>query len=278
LKIWYSGISHGHRCYTEKENPDILIPKIPVLMSYFYEPDPKPLSFASEVFFDSGAFSAKSSGKPITLDEFISTCLRIGHRFSVIAALDVIGNPEQSWENYLAMLEAGLQPLPTVHHGAPLSEFAKYFDKTDYVAIGGIAGLAAGARHQFLSEIFAMYPDRSAHKFHGFGVSSMEMMLEYPWHSIDSSSPDKTAIFGAIYLPKAHTKLTVAGRGKAFEQKQIDSVLEELTSIGIEPDIQRMLDPALNGRLERLRINILVFEYLKSQTPETYTQMQGRLF
>ena len=51
------------------------------------------------LFIDSGAFSANSSGTPVDLDEYMEFLLENEEHFTVYANLDAIGNPELSWRN-----------------------------------------------------------------------------------------------------------------------------------------------------------------------------------
>ena len=43
-------------------------------------------------------------------------------------------------------------------------------------------------------------------KFHGFAVTSLRLMLKYPWHSVDSSSWGISAGLGSVYIPFLKSK------------------------------------------------------------------------
>lgn len=82
-------------------------PKISVLESYAHTKHPKLKDWMGSYFMDSGAYSVWCSGKTIDLQSFIAFCKEHGKMFTAVAALDVIGSSEGSFENYLRMRDAG---------------------------------------------------------------------------------------------------------------------------------------------------------------------------
>lgn len=51
-----------------------------------------------KIFADSGAFSARSLGAEIKLDDYCAWLDKWREQISVYASLDVIGNPEATWD------------------------------------------------------------------------------------------------------------------------------------------------------------------------------------
>ena len=41
------------------------------------------------------------------------------------------------------------------------------------------------------------------HKVHGFGITSLQLILRFPWYSVDSTSWVLTSRFGAIFIPES---------------------------------------------------------------------------
>lgn len=142
-----------------------------------------------KLIIDSGAWTAHTLGKKIVLAEFIDTCHRIkaadAERLDGIFALDVIGNWKASLGNTEAMWRAGIEAIPTFHHGEPweaLTAMARDYPK---IAIGGIAKAHASLKLKFAQQCFSrVWPK----KIHGLGYGSEQFIKELPFHSCDAST------------------------------------------------------------------------------------------
>jgi hypothetical protein len=179
-------------------------------------------------FLDSGAFSlhkvaeewAKERGKEKAgywrskafrqyMDEYAAFIKANQVGIDLYANVDVIGDPERTWVNqeYLEK-KHGLRPVPVVHMGSDLKWLRKYVKAGhEIVGLGGLVGKARmQAARQWIHRCFDYIcdtPDRCPRvKVHGFGVTSFELMMEFPWWSVDSTSWIKTGVFGAIIVPK----------------------------------------------------------------------------
>jgi len=159
-----------------------------------------------DLFLDSGAYSAKTQGAVIDIQEYITFVKKYGEYLTVYANLDVIGDPQKTWNNQKIMEEAGLKPMPTFHFGEPLKWFQRYLNAGyDYIAIGGLVG--AGDMIPFLDNLFGNHicntPDHTPRvKIHGFGLTSLKLMLRYPYYSVDSTSWVMTGRMGSIFMPR----------------------------------------------------------------------------
>jgi hypothetical protein len=118
--------------------------------------------------------------------------------------LDVIFNPEKSWENQKYMESCGLTPLPVYHFGEDQKWLKKYMDEYDYIGIGGLG------QDITKDKFIATFGDATFNfiraskqniKTHGFAVTSLEVMLRYEWYSTDSTSWIKLAAYGKIIIP-----------------------------------------------------------------------------
>lgn len=149
-----------------------------------------------DLFLDSGAFSAFTKGETIDNDEYIEWALASQDYFTVIAALDVIGDHAASWRNFTKGYRAGLpldKFIPCFHYGEPYEALDHMVNACEYIAIGGVAQLGSGPKlMEWLDHIWSNYltkKDGTAKiKVHGFAVTGFEAMLRYPWYSVDSSS------------------------------------------------------------------------------------------
>lgn len=146
-----------------------------------------------KVFLDSGAFTAHNTGKPIDLQMYTEFCQKTAGSWDVIAALDVIGNPEASSKNYEFMTDEGVDILPTYHIGTEKKWFYRLLDKYKYVAIGGVASRIS-SRTNSLAQMLPhfLWAHKAAQgagvRLHGFGITYAAALNLFPWHSVDSST------------------------------------------------------------------------------------------
>ncbi|MFW6326751.1 MAG: hypothetical protein ACOC2F_00405 [Bacteroidota bacterium] len=159
-----------------------------------------------DLFLDSGAFSAKTQGVEIDIQEYIQFIKRHEKAIDVYANLDVIGSAEKTWENQMIMEKEGLHPLPVFHLGAPRSFLERYIDRYDYIALGGMVGIKNSQLIQWLDPLWRDLLTKPNGipkvKVHGFGLTSLRLMLRYPWYSVDSTSWVVTGRLGGIYMPR----------------------------------------------------------------------------
>ena len=123
--------------------------------------------------------------------------------------VDVIFNPEQSWEilKYLER-EWGLNPLPVIHYGTDLKWFNRHIDAGyDFIGIGGLGQEThKGDYFEWADRVFNYLCPRPSRlpivKCHGFAMTAWELLVRYPWWSVDSASWIKAGAFGSLYIPK----------------------------------------------------------------------------
>jgi hypothetical protein len=121
--------------------------------------------------------------------------------------VDVIMNPEMSWEVYQYLKkDYGLNPMPVVHFGADMKWLKKYMGETDYIGIGGIGQtITITDFFAFADQVFETVCDDDGipqRKLHGFAVTSFRAMMRYPWYSVDSTSWVMTSRMGSVYIPR----------------------------------------------------------------------------
>jgi len=160
-----------------------------------------------ELFLDSGAFSAWSQQKTIDIDEYIQFIKDNEDAIDVYANLDSIGDPVKTWDNQMYMESKGLHPLPVYHYREDIKWLLRMLKKGyDYIALGGMVPISNDQLIRWLDDLYSKYltdPKGIPHiKVHGFGLTSLELMLRYPWYSVDSTSWVITGRMGAIYIPK----------------------------------------------------------------------------
>lgn len=175
-----------------------------------------------EVMLDSGAFSAWSNDKIITLDEYSGFILANPGQFDVVVNLDVIPGkwgqvPSQAeidrsaglgWENYYELKRriepSGAIPIHVYHQGEDIKWLKKIIEECEYFGVSPGNDRTTQQKIKWLDEIMPYLTDDKGwaiRKFHGFGVTSEDLMLRYPWYSVDSTSWVLTGRFGACFIP-----------------------------------------------------------------------------
>lgn len=123
--------------------------------------------------------------------------------FDHYASVDVIFNPELSWQAFQYLVDKGLDPVPVIHQFTPLSWLDRYVQAgCSYIGVGGF-GIASGFDWgDRLFDHVCPKPDRLPEvKLHGFAITRYPMMVRWPWYSLDSARWAKAAGFGSILIP-----------------------------------------------------------------------------
>lgn len=158
------------------------------------------------LFLDSGAFSAWSKGVKIDIDEYIAFIKKHKKYLEAYAVLDEIGDPVKTLENQKYMESKGLSPLPCFHYGEDIKYLKEYVENYDYIALGGMVPISTTQLIQWLDMLFTEYLCNAKGmprlKVHGFGLTSIPLLIRYPWYSVDSTSWVLTGRFGAVFVPK----------------------------------------------------------------------------
>lgn len=158
-----------------------------------------------KIFLDSGAFSAYTQGVTINLDEYCAYIRRNLDIIDIASVLDAVGNPEKTLANQKAIESNGLSVLPCYHYGEPESYLSTYIDNYEYITIGGMVPVGKVQLRPWLDRIWSKFlcrPDGSPRiKVHAFGMTNLEMMVRYPWYSVDSSSWVQGGSMGNVLIP-----------------------------------------------------------------------------
>jgi hypothetical protein len=202
----------------------------------------------------------------------------------------VIGNAEETYKNQKYMESKGLHPLPVYH--TPFESFdwlKKYLDEEySFIAFGGLAGkeITSVTLRPLLDEAFSKYICDSKGipkvKIHGFGLTAFDLMLRYPWYSVDSTSWVMNSRFGGFYMPlfkngkfdylAGQLKINISERAPSQNKfdahyftmsKEKQKIVEQFVSL-MECDIKKLSE----DYHERDKINIKYFMELEKSIPE----------
>lgn len=191
----------------------------------------------TKVFLDSGAFSAFSLGVGVDLPGYCDwikrndDLIRREDGSLMASVLDGIGDPLQTYRNQDAMERLGVRPLPCFHYGEDERYLEHYIANYDYITIGGMVPISTPQLFHWLDRIWNKYlvdgSGRARIKVHGFGLTSVPLMQEYPWYSVDSSSWVQIGAHGNIIMDGK----TLAFSSQSPSRKNVNQHIDSLPPI-----------------------------------------------
>jgi hypothetical protein len=175
-----------------------------ILSSFYWKTDdmdPTKLSGKFNIFCDSGGYSARKNGIEINIENYGKFLDENKDHIFAAANLDVY-DLEQSMKNQ-KYLEQFYPVLPVYHMSEYVSgnrDLLETFCKQyKYIAIGGIAGSTVDNN---LLENFFRFCFKTVLKYktkvHGFGITAPDLLKEYPFYSVDSTTWMSGARFGTM--------------------------------------------------------------------------------
>jgi len=175
-------------------------------------------------------------------DAYITWLHENKDKLTTYSNLDVINNPKKTLQNQRILEDAGLQPIPVFHLGNDEKWFRKYLDNYDHIALGGIFPNPVSVLIPMLDGLFKRnildddgFPRV---KIHGFGCTSMPLLVRYPWYSVDSASARKLAIYGKIVVLEHTTDniyhVSISSRDIAVSSRWTKGYVEEFTKRAAE--------------------------------------------
>lgn len=176
----------------------------------------------TKILLDSGAFSAWNKGKSIDFKNYISFCLQNIHKVDNIVNLDVIpASPfvkptkiqaeesvKKGLENYYTLIKNGIPEDKLIHvfHQGEDFKGLKFLIDNDfkYIGISPANDKNTKQKINWLDECmeYLIKNNKPVIKFHGFGVTAFQILLKYPWYSVDSAAWTlRGGAYGLIDLP-----------------------------------------------------------------------------
>ena len=176
------------------------------------------------LFLDSGAFSAWTRKESISVEEYGEFALEHLEHVDLIANLDVIpgefgrkGTQEeleqsarQGYENYWKLIDMGIPPEKLIHifhQDEDFSWLERMVDEMEIIGISPANDRTVPQKCKWLDTCMNYVIDSDGWpivKLHAFGLTSIPLVREYPWYSIDSTSWLYMARYGAVFVPKSN--------------------------------------------------------------------------
>lgn len=155
-----------------------------------------------ELFLDSGAYSAFTKGVQIKIEDLIRFIK--DHNVELYVNLDDINSWQQTKENQRIMENAGLHPFPVWHIFEPFDVLKEYCAKYPYVALGFGHSESTNERSRISSSIFEHFSNT---KFHMFAITTPELMIAYPFYSVDSTTWLNPGKYGHLPTPWGYVEI-----------------------------------------------------------------------
>ena len=208
---------------------DYLTLEVPtdILCSYHYfgEVDMSRLaSWGLRIIGDSGAFSAMTSGNPITLGGLHTWAHQWKDSLLWVAALDEIGDTETTFKNWIDSKKDGLDLVPTLHYGATPKDMDRLVENgASLIGLGGMVPYSSEPQRlmRWCLSMHLHARDHHPHvRFHGWGISHPYLLDNLPWWSADSSGFSSCFRFGTLrlWIPKRGKFVSVDLNGRDIAQ------------------------------------------------------------
>jgi len=159
-----------------------------------------------KIILDSGAYTVWRQGKSIDIEKYMQFYKENEQFFNGgCFNLDVILDAKNSYKNWRYIKNSGVDAIPVYHIGTSEKWLKRYMNHTDHIALGAVANLSSVQRRHGLDYIFKKYltdeKGKPIVKVHGLGITAMNLIIQYPWYSVDSFTPLLSSVFGSIFLP-----------------------------------------------------------------------------
>ena len=149
---------------------------------------------------DSGAFTAYTKGKEISLEEYRDFMFEYIEKYKDrllslnFINLDKIGDAEESWKNQSRLEKMGLNPMPVVHqYGFKVKYLEKAYSEYDYFAFGGMWGRSRKKDTipwlNFCYQKIMKWVKKGNKlpKVHFLGIGSDRILMRFPAYSCDNT-------------------------------------------------------------------------------------------
>lgn len=127
--------------------------------------------------------------------EYLEKYIKFVHEYKdlldVYVTVDVINNPEKTWEIQKYLESNGLRPLPVWHYGSDTKWLERYIDEYDYIGIGGMVPLKENILIPGLDVVWDKFLTnrlgKPVIKVHGLAATAINLMFRYPWFCMTDS-------------------------------------------------------------------------------------------
>lgn len=184
----------------------------------------------SQIIIDSGAFTAWKANKPIHIDDYCKFIESLPFKPFRYFALDVIGDPKGTLENYEIMLKRGFNPVPVFTRGEDPSVLDDYYKTSDVVAIGGLVGTYKNKGY-----VKYLMKHINERRVHLLGFTDINYVKIFKPYSCDSSTLEMSARFAMLSLFDEKRAVWMKANKSDFIKQPPDCMMDVIKSYGINP-------------------------------------------
>lgn len=182
----------------------------------------------SLLWIDSGAFTAYTTGKKITVEQYADHLEANRGSWDYAFTLDVIGDHRASMRQTEDLINRGYPVTPIFTFGTPLKEFRAMCRDYGYIGAGGIVPLAKDrARVLKYLRTLTHVADEYGTAVHALGMAGRQTVISTRVWSADSSTVSSAPLYGnvPIYSRKEHRLKMLQASDKAGLYKYRDDLL-----------------------------------------------------
>jgi hypothetical protein len=210
-------------------------PPLDVLLSYAFHPrldhhtikDRMPPG--SLLWIDSGAFTAYTTGKPVTVSEYADHLERTRGAWDYAFTLDVIGDHAASMRQTDELIGRGYPVVPIFTYGTPLAEFRALCRDYGYVGCGGLVGLDPRRAARYLRTVTHI-ADEHGTAVHALGVAGRKTVIQSRVWSADSSAVSGAPVYGNVVIySRSRRKIVII---RASDRDELYRHREDLNRYG----------------------------------------------
>lgn len=157
-----------------------------------------------KIYLDSGVFSARKSGTVIPVEDLIDFYKDNSISYDHVFNMDE-GEHEEQLQNCIKMKVAGVPVIGIFHADMTLDMLHRYIDICEgYIAVSFFktGSPKTEKSRQNLDRVFnsiiKTYSTNDLKRVHGLGVEVRDLLLRYPFYSVDSTSAKSNYAFGKI--------------------------------------------------------------------------------
>ena len=180
---------------------------------------------------DSGAFTAQTLGKKISLDEYCKFIESLPFEPWKYFTLDVIGDPEKTMRNYEIMLSRGFKPVPILTQGESFSVMDEFWKTSDVVGVGGLVGVPLKEKQRFIYEVMKHANGR---RVHWLGFVNDQFVKYFRPYMCDSSAFTGADRFGQLMIYAGNGRYRMLKKTD-FSKKPDEAVLRKIICWGFNP-------------------------------------------
>lgn len=160
-------------------------------------------------------------------DVYCAYCRENKHKWAFYVTLDFRKKQEIIYQMQKDFEREGLAPTPVYHGDSSIDWLRKHKDMGhDFVCIGGATfHPGKGGLDYYFDKVFN-FGAKHGMEFHGLAFTSLDIIMSWPFRSIDSSTWSRTAAFGMILIPDVRRRkflnLHISDRRSSNQNSHLD--------------------------------------------------------